>query len=298
MTAIPSQEAFRATATQLVRDFPEVRRLADRGPVQITSHGRTELVMISPDHFAQIAEGGATDSSRLEGKLAITLDTIETAVLIFDENLRVRRANRALCALLDTDEDQLTGLPAANLITHPSHRYTIERLAEVRRSGLAEVLTAASTRDPTRTLQIQLKPWPNGVVLFADDITDRMRFADLQIANTMMDQSLTAIGGIGTAQVKSCGTILVGSAGLAQMAGVSPKALVGARVQSLLAPQSRAGAAEAILAVTDAPRRCAVDYLREGVKSAPATLVVTSYWTAEHHACAAITLHDAGWQAG
>lgn len=141
MTAIPPQEAFRATATQLVRDFPEVRRLVDRGPVQITSHGRTELVMLSPDHFAQIAEVGTTDSTRLEGKLAIILDTIETAVLIFDENLRVRRANRALCALLDTDEGRLIGLGAAELVTHPSHRYTIERLAEVQRSGHAEVLT-------------------------------------------------------------------------------------------------------------------------------------------------------------
>lgn len=298
MTAIQSQEAFRATATQLVRDFPEVRRLADRGPVQITSHGRTELVMLSPDHFAQIADVGISDSARVEGKLAITLDTIETAVLIFDENLRVRRANRAICALLDTDEGQLLGLKAADLVSHPSHRYTIERLAEVRRSGHAEVLTAVSARDATRTLQIQLKPWPNGVALFADDITDRMRFADLQIANTMMDRSIAAIGGIGAAQVRSCGTILSGSAGLAQMAGVSQKALVGARFQSLLAPQSRAEAGEAILAVTDAPRRRVVDYLRNGVKASPATMVVTSYWTAEHHACAAIALHDAEWQAG
>lgn len=298
MTAIPSQEAFRATSTQLVRDFPEIRRLADRGPVQITSHGRTELVMLSPDYFAQIADIGPVDTARLEGKLAITLDTVDTAVLIFDEELRVRRANHALCALVDTDEAQLIGLHANALVSHPSHRYTIERLAEVQRSGHAEVMTAASARDATRTLQIQLKPWPNGVALFADDITDRMRFADLQIANSVMDRSLAALGGIGAAHVKSCGTILSGSGGLAQMAGVSQKSLTGARLQSLLAPQARATAGEAFLKMSEEPRRYSVEYLRNGVTAAQATMIVASYWTAEHHACAAVTLHDADWQAG
>lgn len=296
MTALPPQEAFRATATQLVRDFPEVRRLADRGPVQITSHGRTELVMLSPDHFAQFADVGVTDSARLEGKLTTVLDTIETAVLIFDEKLTVRRANQPVCALLDTDEQQLVGLHASALVTHPSHRYTIERLAEVQRSGHAEVLTAISARDANRTLQIQLKPWPSGVALFADDITDRMRFADLLIANTMLDRSLAALGGIGAAQVKSCGTILSGSAGLAEMVGVPQKALAGARLQSLLSPRCRTLAGEAFLAVSDKPRPCAVEYLRNGVSATPAHMVVTSYWTAEHHACAAVTLLDPAWR--
>lgn len=295
MTAIPSQEAFRATSTQLVRDFPEVRRLADRGPVQITTHGRTELVMLSPDHFAEITQLGSSDAARLEGKLTITMDTIDTAVLIFDEDLRIRRANHALCALIDTDEAQLVGLHASTLVSHPSHRYTIERLAEVQRSGHGEVLTVASARDATRILQIQLKPWPSGVALFADDITDRMRFADLQIANTKLDQSLAALGGLGTAQVKSCGTILTGSSGLAQMTGISSKSLVGARLQSLLAPQARTVAGEAFLLASDKPHRYAVDYLRDGVTAEAATMIVTSYWTAEHHACAAVTLHDAGW---
>lgn len=297
MSAIPSQEEFRATATQLVRDFPEVRRLADRGPVQITSHGRTELVMLSPSHFAQIADVGAVDCTRTEGKLATILDTIDTAVLIFDHDLRVRRANPAMCALVNADERQLLGLPAAALVSHPSHRYTVERLAEVHRSGHAEVLTAASVRDVTRTLHIQLKPWPNGVILFADDITDRMRFADLQIANTMMDLSLAALGGMGTAQIKSCGTILAENGGVAQMVGVAQKVLVGARLQSLLSPQSRASASEAFLEFSDEPRRYEIEYLRNGVVAAPATMIVSSYWTAEHHACAAVALYDANWRA-
>lgn len=270
--------------------------MAGHGPVHITSHGHTELVLLSPYDFAQIIEGG-TDTSRLEGKLALVLDTIETAVLIFDENLYVRQANQAMCMLVDSDESTLLGLHASALVTHPSHRYTIERLAEVRRSGHAEVLTAASGRDATRTLQLHLKPWPKGVALFADDITDRMRFGDTVIADGTMDRSLAGLDGVGVAHVRSCGTILSSSNGLAQMARVSTTSLVGARLQNLVSPQSRAIVNDALLLHSDEPRRYQVEYLRNGVSVAPAAMVVTSYWTGEHHACAAVALHDRGWDA-
>lgn len=291
----PSIDVSSATATQLVRDFPEVRRMADFGPVRITSHGRTELVMLSPSEFAQIANGDSADVNRLAGKLTIVLDNIDTAVLIFDETLHVRAANPAMCQLVDSDEGQIIGLHATELVTHPSHRYTADRLAEVHRSGCAEVLTAASARDLTRTLQIRLKPWPGGVALFADDITDRMRFADTVIADSMMDRSLAAVDGIGTAQVRSCGTILTASKGLAQMAGASAAALVGARLQNLVSPQSRAIINDALLRSTDESRRYEIEYIRNGMSAVPATMTVTSYWTAEHHACAAVALHDRNW---
>ncbi len=269
--------------------------MADQGPVQITSHGRTELVVLNPGHFAQIAGRRNDDANRLEGKLAIVLDAIDTAILLFDDNLCVRRANPAMCSLLDTDEDQLVGLPASSLVTHPSHRYTIDRLAEVYRSGHAEVVTAASARDVTRTLQIMLKPWPNGVALFADDITDRMRLGDMVVGESMMDQSLASMGGVGTAHVRSCGTILSGSLGLAQMVGTNPQALVGARLQNLLSPQSRIVVNEALLKASDGPSRYQIEYLKNGVSGASATVVVTPYWTAEYHACAAVALQDHDW---
>jgi hypothetical protein len=290
-----SSGACTATATQLVRDFPEVRRLSEYGPVHITSHGRTELVMLSPDRFAQMLGDIAPDAKRVENKLALVLGTIDTAVLIFDEDLCVRQANQAMCQLVDSDGESLIGVHASTLITHPSHRYTIDRLAEVYRSGYSEIITAVSARDDERTLQIRLKPWPNGVAMFADDITDRMRFGDLVTGNEMMDSALACLGGVGTAHIRSCGTILSISTGLMQMAGASPKSLIGARVQNLFTPQSRAIVNDALLDLSHEPRRYPIDYLRNGVTATPATMVMTSYWTAEHHACAAIALQDHGW---
>jgi hypothetical protein len=81
------------------------------------------------------------------------------------------------------------------------------------------------------------------------------------------------------------------------MAGISPTRLAGVRLQSLLAPQARTAAGEAFLTGCDEPRRYAVDYLRNGTTAVSATMVVTSFWTAEHHACAAVALCDPVWQA-
>ncbi len=295
MSLVVNRERNDVTATQLVRDFPDARRLADQGPVRVTSHGRTELVMLTPDHFAQLAAAGTSSVERIEGKIAIILDTIDIAVLIFDEELHVRQCNPAMCQLVDTDEGQLIGLHASALVTHPSHRYIVERLNEVHRSGVAEVLTAASARDTTRTLQISLKPWPGGVALFADDFTDRMRLGDLVAGEDMLEQSLAALDGIGTAHVRSCGTILSGSKGLAQMVGTSASALVGARLQNLLSPESRGVVNSALQRASEGPANYMIQYLKNGVSIASATIVISPYWTAEHHACAAVALHDRDW---
>jgi hypothetical protein len=71
--------------------------------------------------------------------------------------------------VLETDEAELIGRHVSVMVAHPSDRYLLDRLDEVRRSHLGEVLTIPSTRSPGRILQLTIKPWPEGVALFCDD---------------------------------------------------------------------------------------------------------------------------------
>lgn len=283
-----------ATATQLVRDFPEVRRLSERGPVQITSHGRTELIMLNPTQFARMSDSATSDTTRLDGKLSTILGAVDTAIVIFDEDLHVQRVNQAMCDLIDFDDASAIGLSAAAFIKNSSHRYVVERLAEVQKSGFGEMLTATSARGENRTLQIRIKPWPGGVALFADDITDRMKAADVTAANEAMQKAMASAKDIGTAHIRQCGTILSNCQGLAQMTGIPHRSLIGVRLQNLVTPQSRAVVSEALLNNSVEPQCYDVDYLKDGVASAPATLALLPYWTAEHHACTAAVLQGRG----
>lgn len=269
--------------------------MADRGPVEITSHGRTELVVLNPADFTRLLAGGGQSGDNLEWKLSIVLDTIETNVLILDDDMIVRRANRSLCLVIESTEAEILGKHVSSLVAHPSDRYLLDRLAEVHRSRVGEVLMFPSSRNVGRTLQMTLQPWPGGVVIFCDDITERSRAGDLAMAAEATDASLAALDGLGSVQVQSCGTILSTGMGLARMTGTAPGSLIGSRVQNLFPVHFRAIVTDALLATQGGARRHEVEYIRNGVTSAPATIVVTPYWSAEHHACAAVALHDPHW---
>lgn len=295
MNAISSQATCSATATQLVRDFPEIRRMADLGPVHITSHGRTELVMLSPDGFAKLIDDNGNDAARLNWKLSLVFDTVDTSILICDNDLIIRRVSRALSSVLETDEAELIGRHVSVMVAHPSDRYLLDRLDEVRRSHLGEVLTIPSTRSPGRILQLTIKPWPEGVALFCDDVTERHRLGDIALVTAANDQSLAALGGIGVASVRSSGEILSISRGFAVIVGTTPAALSGTRFQSLFPVQSRGLVSDALASTADGPQTYQIQYLKNGITPLPATLAVTPYWTAEHHSCASIALHDPNW---
>ena len=56
-------------------------------------------------------------------------------------------------------------------------------LAEVLASGQPETTIAPSSHRPDRTIRFTMKPWPRGVALFADDITEREKSRDRKIAD-------------------------------------------------------------------------------------------------------------------
>lgn len=292
MSANPSLPHASVTATQLVRDFPDARRLAESGPVRVTSHGRTDVVILSPRDYAALTTEKQTDESRLEWKLSLVLDSIETHVLILDENMCIQRTNRFFAESFAMPIEELIGKNAAALVNSPSDHFVVQRLSEVLASGQPEVIVVPSPHDQGRILRVTMKPWPGGVALFAQDITEREHFRDRKIADDATDFSLDSLGGVGIAHVQSNGTILMSSLALTHMVGSPADSLVGARLQNLFDPACRAIVSEALKATSSDSQCYDVRYLRQGVKLVPAMLSVTPYWTAEHHACAAVALHD------
>lgn len=292
MSAGPSQAQSSVTATQLVRDFPEVRRLAEKGPVRVTSHGRTDVVVLTPEQYAELTAGSQTDPSPLEWKLSLILDSIETHVLILDQDLRIKRVNRFFADTSSIPMDELIGRSLSTLIHKPSDQFILQRLNEVLRSGQPETFVVPSPQYEGRMIRVTMKTWPGGVALFAEDVTERETFRDKKIADHAIDASLDALGGLGVAQVQSNGTILSSSVALANMVGSPANTLTGARLQNLFDPGCRSVISDALKDGTSESRCYDVRYLRRGVEVVPAVLSVTPYWTAEHHACAAAVLHD------
>lgn len=285
------------TATQLVRDFPQVRSMAENGPVNITSHGRTELVMLNPESYATMALCSGPDASVFDGNLSFILDSINTAVLIMDESLHIVGVNKTLHEAIGFDREILIGKHVSFLADTASGMFLVDRFAEVLRSGQPETLVMPTATRPGQTALMNIKPWQGGVVLFSEDVTERTKLRDRIVSEHAIDISLGGIQGLGIAYVQSSGEILSASLGLAHMTGSGAATLRGARFQTLLDPRQRSLIDDALNETLSQPKRFEVSYLRDGTTVTPASLMVTPYWTAEYRACAALVLHDPLWAA-
>ena len=67
-----------ATAMEFQRKFGEFQHKARREPVEITRHGRRELVLMSADHYDWLM-AAARRSHRTADAAAVVVDTVERA---------------------------------------------------------------------------------------------------------------------------------------------------------------------------------------------------------------------------
>jgi prevent-host-death family protein len=70
----------RTTAVEFQRKFGEFQHKAQREPVEITRHGRRELVLMSADHFDWLT-AAAQRSHRTEHATKVVTDAVEGATM-------------------------------------------------------------------------------------------------------------------------------------------------------------------------------------------------------------------------
>lgn len=70
----------RATALEFQRKFGEMQHRARREPVEITRHGRRELVLMSADHYDWLT-AAARRSGRTAEAPAIVIDAVRRATI-------------------------------------------------------------------------------------------------------------------------------------------------------------------------------------------------------------------------
>ena len=268
-----------SSATDLVRNLPEIRRRLAQAPVQITSHGRKEFVLLSQAHFQDMSNLVTTDVNRLDSKLTLVLDSIETMVVITDENLNVRRANRAFCDHTGREQSQLVGSNLAESVDNPNQNFVVVRMRAVWESKIAESFEIPALIRPGRLLQCQIKPWPKGIALFASDITERHNAAELATRDFALSNAFTAVGKMGSAIIDRFGRIQRSFDSLANLLSTSRQNLDNVSVFSFLGPNDRTKIESYIGGDSIETFSAAVSVLQQGQDYAPAILALSPYAT-------------------
>lgn len=287
-----SRIARSVSATQLVRDLAGIRALAIEGPVAITSHNRTELVLLSAQRFAEMAaDGPEADARVLDAKLTTLLDSLDTHVAILERDLRIRRINRAMRLVFELEGEATRGLPIGNVFPAENAPFLVKRLREVVASGKIAEFDFASAVRPGRTIHARMVPWAGGVVYLGDDVTDRMAGIERDLELSAVRAALTTLGDHGSGSIDEKGTILAADAGFGRLIGAEVEQIAGRRFVSLFDPAQRAQLEKAI-GTFGKSRIVEVGYLRNGVSIGQARLVLAPFFSGAGHPRHAFVIED------
>lgn len=280
------------SSTQLVRDLPSVKQQLDSGPVRITSHGRDEFIVLGTEEFARLQKLVGVDAKRLDGKLTTVLESIDTMVMLIDHELKIRRANRALCDFFGFDEKAIVGTAVADLLVTPTDQYIFHRVKSVLESGTPERFELPSSHRHNRYISHLITPWPNGVAHFATDSTERTEARDLALATSAEHVALSGMKGVALANLDAQGKFVKSSASLQALLAGSVQQIEGTSILSIIDTEFRPKVLQ-MLSFTDEPFKTAdIRYLHKGTDLHRARISLSPYQTTHNSLEFAMALQD------
>lgn len=235
--ALPLGPDQQVTASDLVRHFGIWQDRAARAPVYIHHRGRLRLVLLSLELMDTLCAPHAGDAATAAGLVAPVLDTIEEAVVLFDDEGRVVHTNAAARVRLG---DGARSVRRARALSQASGIFLEDAVARVLGSGTGETLDLVPDRFPHRRLHARIDPLPEGCLLLARDATAqeeaRLRAAELRALERAIEVSNAA----SRARVNPRGYLIDPDAALARMTGTTIEQLATARFLTLIAVGDRA----------------------------------------------------------
>ena len=281
-----------ATLTEVVRDMPRVRSLLDHGPVQITSHKRNEFVMVPQDEFERMSSLSGVEKQDIDGKLRLVLEAVSSCIIIMDSTQRIRRANRAFLDYFGYRENDVIGRQLGSLAKTATDNYVLTCIRQVQESGREKRFEMASSHREGRFIRFTIRPWPGGVALFADDITEQTRATEHVMQELARDQASKYIGGVGSGVIDANGVIRNASLGLAVLLGVRRRLLIGASIYRILSPDCREEVERCLQSRGLETETIEIEYLASGAEFAAARMVCSPFSIGQLQDCVAFIIQD------
>ncbi len=281
-----------ATLTEVVRDMPRVRALLDHGPVQITSHKRNEFVMVPQAEFERMSSLSGVDKKNIDEKLRLVMEAVSSCIIIMDNTQRVRRTNKAFLDYFGYRESDVIGRQLGSLAKTATDNYILTCIKQVQESGQEKRFEMASSHREGRFIRFTIRPWPGGVAVFADDITEQTRATEHVMQELARDQASKHIGGVGSGVLDANGIIRNTSLGLAVLLGVRRRLLIGASIYRVLSPDCRNEVERCLQSRGLKTETIGIEYLASGSEFATARMACSPFAIGQLQDCVAFIIQD------
>lgn len=242
------------TATDLIRHFAAHSRHALSEPVHIMNHGHVNLSLISTELFLRLSEGAMTvpDDSRLAAKLDVILDMIPTLVILADEQLNLVRINLAARRRIEVSEEEVRGVHLSQILTEPTHHFSIRALERVRDTGVPEEFELSPPNRPSLVYRVKVTPFPRGFALLVDEITDRVSLREQDARIAAYENLIDGGPGLARGNFNVRGMVTNISSALATLIRTDETRIIGVRFATLFDASSRGAVSDAMEALLTA----------------------------------------------
>lgn len=261
------------TASNLVRNFGEWQDRALGEPIYILHRGRPKLALASIEFLSRLTRhiGAGDDSDAV-------IDAFDEPVLIFDDEARLSRHNRAATSYFG-----LSGGAGGfgRSLDRPLESAVLQLARRVATHRIAERIDAALAHDSERRVEVSATPIGSRVLLVVRDLSVREAHAR---STALVAATTTAIDHqerLATARLNQRGHVAQPSLSLARMTGIAADQLGNTRFATLFAVQSRVAvgdAAERVLRGGEA-ERVDGDLIVDGSKSRAVSLTLSAIVT-------------------
>lgn len=262
-----------ATATDFVRHFGHYAASSLSKPVYIAQHGRVGWALLSAAQMTRLSETEIETVSD-DARFDILLDTIPTMVMLVDSKLQITRVNCAARRHFQFPEVGSVSISLWKLLQEDERVLIRDVCQRVLNSGDSETFDIESTRYPGRILRFQITPFPSGLAILADVVTEAVRIRQTLSAAAATDEAADVISSLGRGSIDARGTISGVNENFASLIQETSEKLVGLRLIDLVEPDSQDRVAQAIeqLMQTGKPMTLDVQMVTRSAKEVSVTI--------------------------
>ncbi|MDB5701335.1 MAG: hypothetical protein JWL66_1534 [Sphingomonadales bacterium] len=227
-----------ATATNFVRHFGHYAASSLSKPVYIAQHGRVGWALLSAAEMTRLSGADVAPTSQ-DARFDMLLDSISTIVLLVDTDLGITRMNAAARRHFQLPEVGANPMSLTALLHEYKRTFIAEACSRVLNSGDVETFDLESARYPGRMLHFRLTPFPGGLAMTADVVTQATQSRLVLSAAAASDAAIDATPNLGRGRVDIRGTIIGVNANLISLAQSTGEKITGLKLAALFNQRSR-----------------------------------------------------------
>lgn len=234
-----------ATATNFVRHFGHYAASSLSKPVYIAQHGRIGWALLSAAEMTRLS-GSEGEANPQDARFEILLDGISTIVMLVDTEFRITRMNFACRRHFQIAEVSASPISLIALLDENKRSFIGDVCARVLNSGDTETFDIDSVRFPGRTMHFQIMPFPAGLAILVDDVTQATQTRMASSAAAAADAAMDAMMLLGRGRVDIRGTISQVNSNLTALAESSAEKMTGLKLSALFEQASRTSVRDAM----------------------------------------------------